>query len=90
MQPALVLRRVAAAAGNFLQLLLAVPVQSDLGADRARDCYSPLELESIQRSPANRILVDQQRPPLVGHHHVQNAPVPQVDQGDGAAVVGVG
>ena len=35
MQPPLVLRSESAAAGNFLHLLLAVPIQSHLRADRA-------------------------------------------------------
>ena len=35
MQPPLVLRRKAAAAGNFLHLLLPIPEQRDLRADRA-------------------------------------------------------
>ncbi len=36
------------------------------------------------------VLVDQQRPALVGDEHVEDAAVPEVDQGHGAAVVGVG
>ena len=44
-QAALVLRRVAAAAGDLLHLLLAVPEQLDLRADGAAVALGPFELE---------------------------------------------
>ena len=90
MQAALVLRGEAAAAGNFLHLLLAVPEQRDLRADRAAVAGGAFQFEFdplIFRR--HRVLVDQQRALLVGDHNIEHAAIPQVRQRDGAAVVSI-
>src|SRR5271155_5269488 len=63
----LVLGRVPTAAADFLQLLLSVPAEPDLGTDGASVGPRPVQLEidplAIGR---HRVLVDQKRSPLVG------------------------
>ena len=91
MQPALVLRGETAASGNFLHLLLAVPEQRDLGADRAAVAGGAFQFKLdplIFRR--HRVLVNQQRPLLVGDHNVEHAAIPQIRQRDRAAIVSVG
>ena len=90
MQAPLVLRGEAAASGNFLHLLLAVPEQRDLGADRAAVAGGPFQLKFdplIFRR--HGVLVDQQRALLIGDHDIEHAAVPQIGKRDRAAVISV-
>src|ERR1700679_2893582 len=90
MQPAVVLGGESASTGNLLQLVLAVPVKSDLRTDRTvvaggadKRKFQPL----VPRS--HRVLVDQQRAALVRHHYIENPAVPQVSHGDRSPVVDI-
>ena len=91
MQPPLVLRGETAAAGNFLHLLLAVPEQRHLRADRAAVAGGAFQFEFdplVFRR--HRVLVNQQRPLLIGDHHVEHAAIPQIRQRHRAPVIRVG
>src|SRR5690606_19210856 len=75
-QAALVLGAVAAGAGHFLHLLLTVPVQPYLRADGASIAGGSFEFEGNPRVLGRDVvLVDQQRPALVGDHHIEHASI---------------
>ena len=88
MQAPLILRRESAAPGNFLHLLLAIPEQRDLRADRAAIALRSFQLKFdplvLRR---HRVLVNQQRPSLIGDDHIEHAAIPQIRQRHRAPVV---
>src|SRR5580700_7008831 len=90
MKSPLILRGEAATARNLLYLLLAVPEERDLSANRTAVARGSFQLKF---DPfifwRHRVLVNQQRTLLVGHHNVEHAAIPEVRQRDGAAVVNV-
>src|ERR1700733_12197787 len=91
MQPAIVLGGKSASTGNLLQLVLAVPVKSDLRTDRTAVAGCADERKFQPLIPrGHRVLVDQQRPALVGHYYIENPAVPQVSHGHRSPVVDVG
>src|ERR1044071_7104851 len=80
---ALARRAEAAAARDLLHLLLAVPVDAHLRAQRAAVALGALKLEpdpSVLRR--DRVLINEERPALVRDHHVEHAAVPQVGRHD--------
>ena len=88
MELPIVLGAESAASGNLLQLLLAIPEDAHLSADRAPVARSPGKLEfdpTIAR--ADGIPVEQQWSVLIGDDGVKHAAVPKVRQRDGASVV---
>ena len=90
-QPAIVLRRKSAAAGDLLHLLLAVPEQRNLGANGAAVALCAFEVEfDPVISGCDGVFVNQQWATLVGDHRIEDAAVPQIGQRDRAAIVGVG
>src|ERR1700677_4688269 len=69
MQPALILRAEAAAAGDFLHLPLSVPVKRHLRPDRTSITPRSFQLKlNPLVGPRHRVLVEQQRPILISDH----------------------
>src|ERR1700722_1469390 len=91
MQSTIVLRRKAGTARNLLYLLLAIPIKSELRADRTPIAGRPLERKF---QPLilflHRILVNQQGTALIGYHHIKYPAIPQISQRHRAAVIDVG
>src|SRR4051812_16024273 len=88
MQASLVLRAEAVTARNFLNLLLAIPEESDLGTDCAAVARCAFKLKS---NPTvfrrGGVPVDEQRAALVSDYYIEHAPVPQINERDRAAIV---
>src|SRR5439155_16782615 len=91
MKSALVLRGVSVAARHLLQLLLAVPEEAYLRADGAAVALGPFQFELNPLIVlGDRVLVNKQRPLLIGHDYIQDAAVPQVHHNNRPAVVLIG
>ena len=77
MQPPVILRGKSAAAGHFLDLLLAIPEQCDLRADRAPVTCGSFQFEF---DPLifwrDGVLVKKQRAVLIGDDNVEHAAIP--------------
>src|SRR6266496_2141951 len=88
---ALILCTESTAAGDNLHLFLPVPEKGDFRSDRAAiaGCSLEFEVDPVVLG-SYRVLVNEQRTSLVGHDHVKHAAVPEIDEGHGTAVVGVG
>src|SRR4051794_22833304 len=77
MQGPLVLRRVSGTPGNLLQLLLTVPEDPHLRTDGAAIGRLPAQIEADPAAISrDRVLVDEQRTPLVGNDDIQCAAIP--------------
>src|SRR6185437_6743222 len=81
MQATLVLRTEAIATRNRLHLLPSIPKQLHLRADRTAITRRTLQLE-IDPFILRRhiVFINQQRPALIRHDHVQHAAIPQIDK----------
>ena len=90
MQAALILRPEAAAPRDLLHLLLPIPEQPHLCANGAAVADAAFQCKGdplvVRR---DGVLVQQQRPFLIGHHHIQHATIPQIGERHGTAIVRV-
>src|SRR5689334_8990770 len=83
MQPSLVLRTKTTASGNLLHLLVSIPAQTHLSADRAAVTCGPvvLEIEPLVLG-SHIVFVNQQRSSLIRDDHVEDAAIPKIDKRD--------
>jgi len=87
-KPTLILGGVTARRDEFLQLLLAVPINSDPRADGASIALCSREIKADPiRLRRDSIAVEQQRPPLVGRQDVEGSVVIEVGQSDGPVLL---
>ena len=88
MQAALILRPKAAATRHLLHLLLPIPEQPHLRANGAAVADAAFQVKSdplmVRR---DGILVQQQRPFLIGDHDIQHATIPEIGERHGTAIV---
>ena len=89
-KPAIILRREAASARDLLNLLLIVPRQLNLRANRTAIAHGSLQVEfNPVISRRYRVFIQEQRPALVGNNYIQNSAIPQVSHRDGTSVIGI-
>ena len=90
MHTALILCSEAAAPRHLLHLLLPIPEQPHLRANGAAVARATFQRKSDPSAfRRNGVLVQQQRPFLIGHHHIQHATVPQIGERDSTTIVRV-
>src|SRR5262245_40362326 len=90
MHPALILCSKATAPRHLLHLLLPIPEQPHLRANGAAIARAALQVKSDPSAlRRNGVLVQQQRPFLIGHYHIQHATIPQIGERDSATIVRV-
>src|SRR5580698_3348639 len=91
MDASVILRGEAVAAGDLLQLLLVIPVQSNLRANRAAIAFCSFE-RKFDPVVARRdsVLIDQKRAVLIRYDHIERSSVPKICERDRAAVIPIG
>src|SRR5215510_3100189 len=88
MQAALILRCESAATRDLLHLLLPIPEQPHLCANGAAVADTAFQCKGdplVVR--CDGVLIQQQRPLLIDHHHIQHTTIPQIGKRYGTAII---